>query len=82
MYTYLIGSFLKKEVSETLNLPYKNIDVVKLKCEAELALTVLTTVLKVNDIQILSVGGKTNTESLEAEQTCLDKYLLKKENGR
>lgn len=82
MYTYLFGRYSKKETAAKLNLDYKNIDIACLSCELVPHLSVLTTVLSINKISVLSVAGKKNKEILEAEQACLDSYMLKREEKK
>lgn len=82
MYTYLFGRYTKKETAAKLNLDYKNIDTACLSCELVPCLLVLTTVLRIYKITVLSVAGKKNQELLEAEQACLDTYMLKREEKK
>lgn len=82
MYTYLFGRYTKKETATKLNLDYKNIDIACLSCELIPHLSVLTTVFRIDKITVLSVAGKKNQELLEAEQSCLDTYMLKREEKK
>lgn len=78
VYTYLFGRYTKKETASKFNLDYKNIDIACLSCELVSPLLVLTTVFRIDKITVLSVAGKKNQELLEAEQACLDSYMLKR----
>lgn len=78
IYTYLFGRALKKEVAEKLGLDYRNIDVANILCEITPHVGVLSTVLRIDDVKVLSVAGKKNKELLEVEQSCLDTYMQKR----
>lgn len=82
MYAYLFGRYTKKETAAKLSLDYKNIDIACLSCELVSPLLVLTTVFRIGNITVLSVAGKKNQELLEAEQACLDSYMLKRKEKK
>lgn len=82
MYTYLFGRALKRGVAEKHGLDYKNIDVANLMCEITPHVGVLSPVLRIDDVKVLSVSGKKNKELLEAEQFCLNTYMLKREGKK